>query len=994
MLGSIFRSLDVNPDNGLADGNFIGESIYQKQFFNMAKEKLGIDAIYFLRDAEGTPKIPLIYFAAMDEYDQTHVAELHRLAWNLGEAPLLFVVTPDLLLVYNNYTAPKKKDGKLDVEAGLIDTINLINSLETERQLLQYHRIRLETGEFWRENDYRFDVKTRVDITLMNNLRMMRRVLLSNIRERVSENELPDKQLMAIVHALLGRSILTKYLEERKDKEENTVFPVGFFSKFRENATQYTDLLDDKESTYRLFEELAHRFNGDMFPLVNKEYEIISQSDLDKLKDFMLGTTNFEDGQMALWSLYSFNVIPIQLISSIYELFFHLKVNDKNQKDGTYYTPYHLVSMLMDEVLPWEGYYEEKRILDPSCGSGIFLVEAYRRLVGKWLYTQKSTTISNSQLVDIMQRCIYGVDLNEEAIRIASFSLSLAMCDYLEPRSIWETLTFPRLLGYNLFSNDFFNDGKFEEKKYDVIIGNPPWESKLTEAAAVYIKDNKYNIGDNQIAQAFSWKAGELCNANGVICLLMPSKGFLFNRSEKNIKYRNDFFAKFNVLVVINYSIFRKTLFEHATGPATAIIYNCNKSDGSTPIFYCTPKPTFTIEDRWRFLIEPTDINKIPRDSIDNQLIWKIAMWGTPRDLELINRLETKFPTLETFMADNQMVYAEGYIRGTKPKIECNDFYQWPLITTRKFNPFFVEKEKQEIVDFTTFYRCAQKNKIVFEAPHLIFKQSPRKGRFLSAVIEYNALFGNSFIGIHGNIELLKYISIILYSKIFVYYSLMTSRRWLVERDELNVGEILSFPIPLPTGENIAEACRLYSMNSKSSKIFDKEIDEFSYKIYGLKKYEIEFVEDAVAYIYDYFYIKGKSTSLAPVRDEILKQYQNVLSDVLIKSLGNSEKIISNTYTGEAPLTVVQFVFNENTTQNTDISENLDINNLLMDLDNLLLSERSGCVSIKRNVRVYNKNSLYIIKPNQSRYWSYAAACKDADEIYAEIMRTWRDEHE
>ena len=46
MLGSIFKSLDVNTNNGLANEQFKGESIHQQQFFNMAKEKLGIDAIY------------------------------------------------------------------------------------------------------------------------------------------------------------------------------------------------------------------------------------------------------------------------------------------------------------------------------------------------------------------------------------------------------------------------------------------------------------------------------------------------------------------------------------------------------------------------------------------------------------------------------------------------------------------------------------------------------------------------------------------------------------------------------------------------------------------------------------------------------------------------------------------------------------------------------------------------------------------------------------
>ena len=56
-----------------------------------------------------------------------------------------------------------------------------------------------------------------------------------------------------------------------------------------------------------------------------------------------------------------------------------------------------------------------------------------------------------------VQDCIYGVDCNLEAVRVASFSLSLALCDFLEPRTIWNDLHFPRLIHYNLFNNDFFD---------------------------------------------------------------------------------------------------------------------------------------------------------------------------------------------------------------------------------------------------------------------------------------------------------------------------------------------------------------------------------------------------------------------------------------------------------------------------------------------------------------------------------------------------------
>lgn len=994
-LGSIFKALDIDYKNGLTDSHTPNMTVYQKHFFNVAKEKLKIDAIYFLRDSDGEPKIPLIYFTALDKYDPKKIADLHRLAWNLGEAPLLFIVTPEHLLIYNNYEAPSKKGGRLDPEIGLIKTIQLVNDLETKRQLEQYSRIRLETGEYWRDEN-RFDVKNRVDITLMNNLRIMRKSLIANIRKRFSRDILADTKLISIVHALLGRSILIKYLEERKDSKENTVFPKGFFSTFKEGAKNYADILEDKGATYSLFQDLAEHFNGDMFPLLNQEIDIIDSRDLLELRDFILGRSNFENRQLALWPLYSFNVIPIQLISSIYELFFHLKVDDKNQKDGTYYTPYHLVEMLMDEVLPWEGTYSKLKILDPACGSGIFLVEAYRRQIGKWMYSNETSHVTSKELIGIMLDSIYGIDMNEEAVRIASFSLSLVMCDYLEPRSIWETLTFPRLLGYNLFYSDCFAKGKFEEYEYDIVIGNPPWESRLSNLAAKYLEETRNPIGDKQIAQAFTWRAGELCSESGVVCLLMPSKGFLFNRSDTNTTYRLTFFSRYNVSVLINLSIFRKNLFEHATGPATAVVYSPQCPDNELPIFYCTPKPTYTIEDKRRFLIEPTDIRRIPRDIIGNSLIWKIAMWGTPRDMEFVNKLETKFLSLSSFLHKNNMVSAEGFIRGTKEKRRNKrpEYLDWPLITTKEATPLYTSELDQPKVDFIDYYRCTEKYKEVFKAPHLLIKQSPKKARFISMFLDYDALFGNSFFGIHGDEKLLKYICIVLSSKMFVYYSLMTSRRWLVERDELNANEILSFSLPEPTDDDINVACTLFKSLLGSEEMDYKAIDEFSYRVYELQDYEVEFVENAVDYVYDYFYAKGKSQALNRPTKRFIERYSNILLEILGNSLEKNDEWSCEYYLGDAPLIVIHLSFRKNIDINVCVEDNKKLNELLDKLDDLLISERSGSVAIKRNVRVYDSDGLYIIKPNQKRYWSYTAACQDADEIYAEIMRAWSKEYE
>lgn len=107
-------------------------------------------------------------------------------------------------------------------------------------------------------------------------------------------------------------NIRTKFssrLEERKDKNGESVFPNGFFSQFKDGATTYSDVLDDKAATYELFKELTNHFNGDMFPLVPQEYDVITTDELTELKHFILGTTDFENEQLLLWPLYSFNIM-------------------------------------------------------------------------------------------------------------------------------------------------------------------------------------------------------------------------------------------------------------------------------------------------------------------------------------------------------------------------------------------------------------------------------------------------------------------------------------------------------------------------------------------------------------------------------------------------------------------------------------------------------------------------------------------------------------
>ena len=987
LLNGIFECLDINSSTGLATEDSLQYmSSFQRLFYTQVHEKLGIDAVYFLRDVNGIAKIPLIYFSAIQKYDAKQVAELHRLSWNLGEAPLLFVVTPDEILIYNNYEAPHAvEDGNLDPTAGLIDTLKLTNGVTSQRLALQkYHRSLLESGEYWRQCMNRFDAQSRVDATLMSNLRIMRKTLINQISKRCDKSK---ETIASVVHALLSRSIFIKYLEERKDSNGKTVFPQGFYSRFLEAATQYTDVLKSKEATYYLFSTLKEKFNGDTLQVSKVETEIISQQDLDELRTFILGDSELESKQLALWPFYSFDIIPIQLISSIYELFFHLSVED--DENGTYYTPLHLVNLVMDEIYPWEGDYANTTFFDPSCGSGIFLVEAYRRLVCRWMAQHNVNTITCNQLNQLLERSIFGVDINEEAIRVASFSLSLAMCDFLDPRSLWENLSFPRLLESNLISSDFFdNEKSFNSRKYDFIIGNPPWQSSITDKAKVYLAKAKTVIGDKQIAQAFSIKCSELCKQNGIICLVMPSKGLLFNRSDKSRAYRTKLFADNNVLAIINLSAYRQFLFDHASGPAAAIIYTPKAESIHQPIVYCTPKPIYTIEDIRKFSIDPTDICKIPRDIVDDDRIWKIAMWGAPRDLELIGKMQNTFPPMATIIKENHMTTAEGFKRGNRQH-KCRDFIGLPLVDAKSFKPYYVAPEILSKVDFDDFERTVHNSREIFAAPHLIIKQSHKNGVFLSEVLDYDAVFNHSLLGVHGDINMLKYLSVIIGSSVFSYYHILTNRKWLVERDELEAGDIWQTPIPIPNDAELSEACGLFD-ELVSSAAKTNTAEQFVRKMYRLKEYEHYQIDDVIDYVYDYFKNKQHSVSFERPSTNAFKLYYDSICEVLNNTFGANIGLSGEYYYADAPLSVLLLhIGQHNSTGIRYINSNEELNELLLNLDNALI-DNHNTVFIRRNLRIYQPNTIIIVKPFQRKYWSYSAACRDADEIFEDISNAWR----
>lgn len=130
---------------------------------------------------------------------------------------------------------------------------------------------------------------------------------------------------------------------------------------------------------------------------------------------------------------------------------FTLEVSTGNdrKKSGSYYTPSDLIALVLDEALDPlldeairesdpEQALLDLTVVDPACGSGHFVVAAVRR-IAKALATvrtgetEPTPAALRTATADVIERCVYGVDLNDLAIEITKVALWLEAFDADRP---------------------------------------------------------------------------------------------------------------------------------------------------------------------------------------------------------------------------------------------------------------------------------------------------------------------------------------------------------------------------------------------------------------------------------------------------------------------------------------------------------------------------------------------------------------------------------
>lgn len=338
-----------------------------------------------------------------------------------------------------------------------------------------------------------------LDADFLNFLDEARKELASSlVKHNDRETLLADGTLNAATQKILDRILFLRICEDRDIDtgiklqslvdtwEKHTARPLPERRSLIREDPPPSGPRPPGESLYRCivrhFRELDRRpptnvpyFNGQLFKKDPSE-------DLEVGDDFLV---NFIRDLSDENSPYLFNVIPVEILGSVYERFLGKVVRlhgrgvtieekpEVRKAGGVYYTPRYIVDYIVEQTVgkllddaatakdlkPFTTRTEALRFLDPACGSGSFLIRAFERTCEHWekrltddlpskddktertawekkhrrLCWVDPETDAVHLTVDLKRHIltsnIYGVDLDAAAVEVTQLSLYLKMLE-------------------------------------------------------------------------------------------------------------------------------------------------------------------------------------------------------------------------------------------------------------------------------------------------------------------------------------------------------------------------------------------------------------------------------------------------------------------------------------------------------------------------------------------------------------------------------------
>ncbi|MBW5377199.1 methyltransferase, partial [Brachyspira pilosicoli] len=483
-------------------------------------------------------------------------------------------------------------------------------------------------------------------LSTLDELRTKLAVVISKLNREMSE-----KDINYAVQQIIDRIIFLRVAEDRNVENYGLLALANPKNKNEDDFKNYG--FNGENSYYEnlnyIFDRANEKYNSGLFD----EDAIVRNLNIDDktIKDII-------DELYTPKNPYQFSVIPVEIIGNAYEQFLGKTISiDKNHKavielkpevrkaGGVYYTPEYIVDYIVANTVgeAIKGKTPDEivniKILDPACGSGSFLLGAYKYLLNyhkEYFLKNKTKKYMGSryEIIDesgnlalwvrkqILINNIFGVDIDSNAVEVAKLSLllksfedSFNVNEYGQGSLLNEKIL-PSLennikSGNSLINSNFNSDGErlfasdedtqykikcFSWEKefssiikkggFDIIIGNPPYVKEYTDRESFenVKKGNlaKYYQGKMDLWYFFVCFGLDILKENGKLGFIAPNN-WITNAGASIL--RNKILTDSKILKYVDFGDFK--VFLEAGIQTMVFILNKEKINEDYEIDYC-----------------------------------------------------------------------------------------------------------------------------------------------------------------------------------------------------------------------------------------------------------------------------------------------------------------------------------------------------------------------------------------------------------------------
>lgn len=982
-----------------------------------AARAAGAKGSYFFKtSAENGSVRPAVHLAEASTVDEAR--QIHKRLWNQGVNPFLIVLLPGEIRVYSGfaYHPDKPKTGEL-----LHRELDRTAMGEIATILESFTATSIDTGDIWQTQRKHLQPGKRVDTTLLAHLKSLGEVL-----------EKKHKLKRQTSHYLIGRFVYLHFLRARRILSDPWLI---------NEAGVQPDAVFSGKATKAAFRQLSKcveaTFNGKIFPIAWGSKHAPDAEAVNKVARVFSGD-DVLSGQLHLpFTAYDFSYIPIELLSSIYEQFLHAEDPEASDKDGAHYTPEPLADYLVSEVDSVRPLKTGMRILDPCCGSGVFLVVAFRRLV-ELECRQSGAALTPQRLKQLLQENIFAVERNETACQIAAFSLILAMLSYVDPPELHrlkKSFKFPSLIGRNLFPEDFFApNGRFWNLKdpetqeplcFDWIIGNPPWtelDSADKKAQPLLdwarTKGKDFHLARSRPGEAFVWKAREKLTPKGVAGLILAAKTLTNDHLKP---WRAKFFTEHQVHRVTNFANLAYAIFPKVKEPAMTLVYSLPPSrNRQQTILHIGPFVANQVAIRnarkaWTVALNESEIKAVSVTEAQkgDASTWKLALWGNHRDPRELARLKTVFPTtLSQLAAERNWHLGLGLQLRNSPGKKVRDANG----ELKDENEYVKELEDLPLLDhkalvadgpcldFTgkglventrgCYVRGGRKKGVgLIRKPHLFLWNDYAAISMDDCIIEHDKI---GLTAPQAEENWLRAISVLWTSSLTQYFLFFEhNAAWGIGRSQIDLGDAEAMRLPHLDEAVVAKLAKLQEelvVELANDRIFDDKFRcHLDREVAKILKLPVSLMRTATDFAIERLSLNQgvvPSSATTPPNPGELLRYATRLVEELDSFVGNKARHRVTIRQASAGIVASIEITNQRSSIPPKVvsaagAEAAVVKRLLA------AAEQKFCqwIYVKRSVRWVedDDDTVHVIKPPRRLEWTEARAALDADDIIAEI---------